>query len=318
MLSGARAARCSARSGSSPRPRSPCSPPRARSSCSSARKRRAPFARPRIRYLILKSDLKRRPPCSCSVCSPRRSRCPAPGEALAGRRRADPHRRNAFRQRPAAQGPLPGGPAEGALRPRLLLGRGARLLEDAGRLCDRRRLCRRHDAQPDLPGGLHRPHRPQRGRARRLRPEGGQLCASCCSRFWEAHDPTQGMRQGNDVGTQYRSGIYVFDDEQRRQAEASRAMYQDALGKARGAITTEILPGAGVLLRRGLSPAISGEEPGRLLRPRRHRRQPARSTKGRWLRNASKSRKPHDLRIGDGLPAFQLGVRTRIAWAEPG
>jgi peptide-methionine (S)-S-oxide reductase len=60
-------------------------------------------------------------------------------------------------------------------------------------------------------------------------------------RFWEAHDPTQGMRQGNDVGTQYRSGIYVFGDAQRRQAEASRDAYQQALGKARGAITTEIL-----------------------------------------------------------------------------
>jgi len=61
-------------------------------------------------------------------------------------------------------------------------------------------------------------------------------------RFWEAHDPTQGMRQGGDVGTQYRSGIYAFDDGQRRQAESSRAMYQDALGKSRGTITTEILP----------------------------------------------------------------------------
>src|SRR5215216_1772257 len=45
--------------------------------------------------------------------------------------------------------------------------------------------------------------------------------------FWENHNPTQGMRQGNDVGTQYRSGIYYFDDEQRRAAERSRDMYQE-------------------------------------------------------------------------------------------
>jgi peptide-methionine (S)-S-oxide reductase len=60
--------------------------------------------------------------------------------------------------------------------------------------------------------------------------------------FWEGHDPTQGMRQGNDVGTQYRSGIYVYSDEQRRAAEDSLAMYQDALrGAGHGEITTEIL-----------------------------------------------------------------------------
>ncbi len=60
--------------------------------------------------------------------------------------------------------------------------------------------------------------------------------------FWESHDPTQGMRQGNDVGTQYRSGIYVYSPEQRRLAEASRDAFQAALGKARyGTITTEIL-----------------------------------------------------------------------------
>lgn len=60
--------------------------------------------------------------------------------------------------------------------------------------------------------------------------------------FWEAHDPTQGMRQGNDVGTQYRSGIYVYSEEQRRVAEATRARYQAALTAAgRGTITTEIL-----------------------------------------------------------------------------
>jgi len=59
--------------------------------------------------------------------------------------------------------------------------------------------------------------------------------------FWEAHDPTQGMRQGNDVGTQYRSVIYACGPEQRRLAEASRRAYQAALGASQaGAITTEI------------------------------------------------------------------------------
>jgi peptide-methionine (S)-S-oxide reductase len=60
--------------------------------------------------------------------------------------------------------------------------------------------------------------------------------------FWESHDPTQGMRQGNDAGTQYRSGIYVHGDAQRRAAEASRDAYGEALKAAgHGAITTEIL-----------------------------------------------------------------------------
>jgi peptide-methionine (S)-S-oxide reductase len=60
--------------------------------------------------------------------------------------------------------------------------------------------------------------------------------------FWENHDPTQGMRQGNDVGTQYRSGIYVFGMAQRQAAEASKTMYEKALkAGGLGAITTEIL-----------------------------------------------------------------------------
>ena len=61
--------------------------------------------------------------------------------------------------------------------------------------------------------------------------------------FWESHDPTQGMRQGNDVGTQYRSGIYYTSEAQKRAAEASRDAYQKALqAKGFDAITTEILP----------------------------------------------------------------------------
>ena len=61
--------------------------------------------------------------------------------------------------------------------------------------------------------------------------------------FWESHNPTQGMRQGNDRGAQYRSGIYTYGTEQQRLAEQSKAAYQAALTKAGlGVITTEILP----------------------------------------------------------------------------
>jgi peptide-methionine (S)-S-oxide reductase len=61
--------------------------------------------------------------------------------------------------------------------------------------------------------------------------------------FWENHDPTQGMRQGNDVGTQYRSGIYTMTPAQKQAAEDSKAMFGKALATKRyGAITTEILP----------------------------------------------------------------------------
>jgi peptide-methionine (S)-S-oxide reductase len=61
--------------------------------------------------------------------------------------------------------------------------------------------------------------------------------------FWEGHDPTQGMRQGNDAGTQYRSGVYWHSDAQREAAERSRDAFQQVLSRSGfGPITTEILP----------------------------------------------------------------------------
>ncbi|MGV6827733.1 MAG: peptide-methionine (S)-S-oxide reductase MsrA [bacterium] len=64
--------------------------------------------------------------------------------------------------------------------------------------------------------------------------------------FWESHDPTQGMRQGNDRGTQYRSGIYCFDDHQQQLAQASKDRYQQNLSDSGMAeITTEIIPAPG-------------------------------------------------------------------------
>ena len=93
--------------------------------------------------------------------------------------------------------------------------------------------------------------------------------AELLRRFWEAHDPSQGMRQGNDVGTQYRSGIYTYGEEQRRQAEASRDAYQKALGRK---ITTEIRAAPEFYFAEDYHQQYLGQEPGRLLRPRRHRR----------------------------------------------
>jgi peptide-methionine (S)-S-oxide reductase len=75
--------------------------------------------------------------------------------------------------------------------------------------------------------------------------------------FWENHDPTQGMRQGNDVGSTYRSGIYVFDDAQRAAAETSRAAFQPVLTAARyGEITTEIVAAAPIEAEYAIAPGV--------------------------------------------------------------
>ncbi len=81
--------------------------------------------------------------------------------------------------------------------------------------------------------------------------------------FWENHDPTQGMRQGNDVGTTYRSAIYYLNDEQKAEAEASRDAYQSALSKAgRGAVTTEIAPAGPFYFAEDYHQAYLAKNPG--------------------------------------------------------
>jgi len=81
--------------------------------------------------------------------------------------------------------------------------------------------------------------------------------------FWESHDPTQGMRQGNDVGTQYRSAIYVANDEQREAAEHSREVYQKCLNQGgRGQISTEIALGREYFYAEDYHQQYLGKNPG--------------------------------------------------------
>ena len=117
--------------------------------------------------------------------------------------------------------------------------------------------------------------------------------------FWEGHDPTQGMRQGNDVGTQYRSAIYYADEAQREAAEASRGHVPGEAGRGRLRRDHDgDRPGRRLLLRRALPPAVPGQEPGRLLRPGRHGRQlPDRRGQGRLRQSPS-------LRCGGSAGAY--------------
>ena len=193
---------------------------------------------------------------------PRRRRCPSPSATSCSARRSSR--------------PFPEGLETAVVRHGLLLGRRAHVL--AGR----RASTRPRSATPAATRRTRPTRRSARGRTGHTEavlvvfdPAADHLRASCCSVFWESHDPTQGMRQGNDVGTQYRSAIYY--DRRRRSARRprrSRDAYQERLTAA-GLRRDHHRDRARrpVLLRRGLPPAVPGQEPERLLRPRRHRRE---------------------------------------------
>ena len=222
--------------------------------------------------------------------SRKQAEMPAPHQVLPGRpqpiRTASHHFVN---QRPL-QGPYPEGLETAMFGLGCFWGAERKFWElGDGVYVDGRRLCRR----------LHAQSRPTRrcaaGRTGHNEVvlvvfDPKQICYERLLKlFWESHDPTQGMRQGNDVGTQYRSGIYVYSPAQRQAAEASRAdvSRRRCTAKGYGAITTEIRDAPAVLLRRGLSPAISGEKPDGLLRARRHRRElPGRDRLARVLASA--------------------------------
>ena len=147
----------------------------------------------------------------------------------------------AFRERRAARAALSGGDGAGALRPRLLLGRGAEVLEDARRRLDVGRLRGRLHAEPDLRGGLLRPHRPHRGGARRVRPGEGEPTRSCCASSGRATTRRRACARATTWARSTARRSTRTARTQRETAEASRDAYQKALDAAgHGAITTEI------------------------------------------------------------------------------
>ena len=159
-----------------------------------------------------------------TMMHPEKTQMVTPDEALPGR--SEPRLRGARAPRGArhaAEAAVPGGDRGRLLRARLLLGGGAALLGARRRLHDGGRLHERDHPEPDLRGGLQRrrPATPRRCWSPSTRSKISY--ADLLKVFFEEHDPTQGMRQGNDVGTQYRSGIYFTDDAQKATAEMARA-----------------------------------------------------------------------------------------------
>ena len=249
----------------------------------------------------------------------RKNRMPEPGEALPGRDAAMtvPERHDVLGT--PLKPPFPEG-IDGRLRPRLLLGRRAPLLGGCPGVYTTavgyagghtpnptyEEVCSGRTGHAEAVLVVFDPHR--------------QISLRRAAQaFWEGHDPTQGMRQGNDVGTQYRSAIYTVDEEQPEAAPTrSRAAYQAAPGAARPWRDHDRdRARRPVLLRRALPPAVPLQEPGRLLRPGRHgrllpdrardglrrkRRTATESPPARWMIDAPGAPPPEPSPLRRGVP----------------
>ena len=178
---------------------------------------------------------------------------PAADEALPGRAAPIPTAREHFVNGQRAEGSLSGGARNGDVRARLLLGRGAQVLgARRRRLCHRGRLRRRPHAQPDLRGGLQRPYRPQRGRARRLRPEQDFVRAVCSRRSGKATIRPRACARATTSARSTGPASTCFRRSSAPPPKHRKAAYAKALAAERmGPITTEIREA-----RRFISPRI--------------------------------------------------------------
>ncbi len=226
---------------------------------------------------------------------------------------ADARPEGALREQRAARAALSGGNGARALRPGLLLGRGAEVLEDARRGLDVGRVRRGLHAQPDLRGGLLRAHRPRRGGASRLRPDAGRVRGAPARLLGEPRpDP------GNAPGQRRGDAVPLGDLHARRGAEGEGRGLARGLpeGPCRRRPRGDHNGGARrprVLLRRGLPPAVPRQEPGRLLRPRWDRESRARSASPRRPRSdvptTDARQNPLEAAAGSGYVCRGLGVR---------
>jgi peptide-methionine (S)-S-oxide reductase len=169
-----------------------------------------------------------------------KSSIPSASQALPGRSTPLVVPEAHFVNQPSHHAAVPGRHAGGRLRHGLFLGCREAVLEAARRVFHRRRLRRRHTPNPtyqEVCSG-------QTGHTEVVKVIFDPKVTSyedLLETFWERHNPTEGMRQGNDIGTQYRSAIYTHGPEQQRLAEESRVHFQKQLTAARmGTITTEI------------------------------------------------------------------------------
>ncbi|CAA9525173.1 MAG: Peptide-methionine (S)-S-oxide reductase MsrA, partial [uncultured Thermoleophilia bacterium] len=203
---------------------------------------------------------------------PQQDRDGGPGGRPARSHHADAGARAPRGARHAAEAAVPGRHRDRRVRPGLLLGRRARLLDRARRVHDGRGLRGRHDAEPDVRGDVQRADRPHRGGPRRVRPR-ADLVRAAAQALLGGPRPDHGQPPGQRRRHPVPLGA-VLDD--RRPARGRRGVPRRVRrapeGRGQGPDHDRAGPRRRVLLRRGLPPAVPAQGPERLLRPRRHRR----------------------------------------------